>query len=173
MENLIYEKDGGYFIRGEHQEPGSEEGRSELTQWQYDSITNLQAGQRVSGDLSEASIVKLHAEQDPSSPLFEGSEPVNSGVSGTAAEKPVPATAYYEPTADKVDPIADAAPEPQGTTAISTEEATKPYEAPEPEAEPTPAVETPVEAETIPATADYPAHIAVQPTEEDASITGA
>lgn len=131
----------------------------------------------VSGDLSEASIAKLHAEQDPASPLFAGSQPVNAGVSGTAAENPQPASAYYEPTGDKVDPIADTAQEPQGTTTISTEEATKPYEAPEPEVEPTPAVETPVETE--PETQPDPAQASsepvesVIPTEEDASITGA
>lgn len=97
----------------------------------------------VSRNLSEAEILRLHQEQDPASPLFKGFKFTGTGLPGTTAGNSEPTSAYYEPTADKVDPIADTIPAPEGTTTISTEEVSKPYEA------------------------------FIEPTSEDESITGA
>lgn len=103
----------------------SEDGNdTEITEWQYNELTAL-TEQPVSGNLTEADIARLHAESDPASPLFKGSEPVNAGVSGTADNQIEPAKAYYEPTPDKVEAAEAEVTEPVGTSVHGTEEITK------------------------------------------------
>lgn len=128
MSNLTKESEGKYYL-----EPDTE-----ITKEQYDNI-NAATESGDPASLSEANILRLHQESDPASPLFKGSEPIDGAVTSNTAAGTEPSQSYYEPTADKVDPIADATPEPAGTTAFSTEEVTKPYEAPgvEPEVAPT------------------------------------
>lgn len=120
MSNLTKESEGKYYL-----EPDTE-----ITKEQYDAI-NDSTNPGTSGDLSEATILRLHQESDPASPLFKGSEPVDGAVTSESAAGTEPSKSYYEPTADNIDPVADAVPEPQGTTTFTTEEVSKPYEAPE------------------------------------------
>lgn len=134
--------------------------------------------EQLQPSLSEAEILRLHQEQDPASPLFKGSVPAPAGIPGTTAEGTQPDSAYYEPTGDKVDPIADAIPEPQGTTPFTTEEVTIPHEAPvaEPEVEPVGGINIGTDEETHitpPESSELASEETPTAPPEDADITGA
>ncbi|CAM6001140.1 unnamed protein product [Sphagnum balticum] len=166
---LTKESDGKYYLL----DPDTE-----ITKEQYDNINAAAAPEGTSGDLSQANILRLHQEQDPASPFFKGSQPANGAITSIAADGSQETKSYYEPTADKLDQVADQVPEPQGTTVITTEQATKPYEAkPELAPEGLPVVETiaPVNAAPTPAPqVETPAPpVFKTPTQDDAGITGA
>jgi len=166
---LTKESDGKYYLL----DPDTE-----ITKEQYDNINAVYASEGTSGDLSQANILRLHQEQDPASPLFKGSQPANGAITSIAADGSQEIKSYYEPTADKLDPVADQVPESQGTTVITTEQATKPYEA-EPAPEGLPVVETaaPVSTtlvpEPIPQVETPTSPVVKTPTQDDAGITGA
>lgn len=152
MKNPAYEVDGKYYLKGENQDPSSNEGATEITKWQYNELT---AGD-VSEDLGETNILRLHQQQDPASPLFEGSEPAVAGVSELANGESKSTSVYNEPTDAELEEASKDQPEPAGTTAYTTEEVTKPYE-PVPAEEPTTEVVPEPEVETaIPADGSAP-----------------
>jgi hypothetical protein len=105
MENLTRQSEDKYYL-----EPDTE-----ITKEQYDAI-NSATSAGASGNPSEADIVRLHQESDPASPFFKGSEPVDGGVTSETAAGTEQSKTYYELTGDKLDPVADAVPDPQGTT---------------------------------------------------------
>jgi hypothetical protein len=116
MSNLVKESEGKYYL-----EPDTE-----ITKEQYDAITDATKG--VSGDTGAVDIARLHAEQDPASPLFKGSESPGAEVSELATGESKSTSAFYEPTTDEVKAASKGQPEPQGTTAFTAEEVNKPAE---------------------------------------------
>jgi hypothetical protein len=129
MSNLVKESEGKYYL-----EPDTE-----ITKDQYDAITAA----TVSGSSEPTDLIRLHAEQDPASPLYKGSQSTGAGISELASGESKTTSRYYEPTDAELEEASKDQPEPHGTTAISIEEASKPYE-PVAEEEAIPEVVTPI-----------------------------
>lgn len=95
---------------------------SEINQWQYEQLTAL-TERPVSGDLSEANILRLHQESDPASPLYKRPEPIDGG--SPAGDLPVEESTkpgyYDEPFRGAP---AEVSPESTGTSIHTTEAAT-------------------------------------------------
>jgi hypothetical protein len=116
MSNLVKQSKGRYYLKPD----------TEITEEQYNAITA--ATERVSGDTGTIDIERLHAEQDPASPLYKGSESLNIGSSELATGESKSASAFYESTATEIETVSKGQPEPQGTTAFTAEEVNKPAE---------------------------------------------
>ncbi len=117
MKQLIYEADGKYYLSTNSDGPDTE-----ISEWQFDSLTNLSRGP-VSENLSEASILRLHQESDPASPLYKGPQPTDGGepFRDLPVEEPT-APGYYEEPARSA-PV-EVSPESTGTSVHTTEAAT-------------------------------------------------
>lgn len=115
MENLTHEQDGKYYLKDESGDS------TEISKWQFDSVEKL--SEPISGDLSEASILRLHQESDPASPLYKGPQPTDGG--GPAGDTEIEVQTqpgYYEESTRSVP--AEISPESTGTSVHTTEAAT-------------------------------------------------
>lgn len=115
MENLTYEQDGKYYLKDESGDS------TEISKWQFDAVGKL--SEPVSGNLSEANILRLHQESDPASPLYKGPQPTDGG--GPAGDTEIEVRTlpgYYEEPARSVP--ARVSPESTGTSVHTTEAAT-------------------------------------------------
>lgn len=121
MNQLIYEADGKYYLSTGEAGTGTE-----ISKYQFDQITAaITVAERPSGGLSQAELIRLHGEQDPSSPLYKRSQSTDRRNPEQPVEVPEPITGYYEPSKHIIDAEAAKLPESTGTTTFTTEAVTK------------------------------------------------